>query len=159
MRHLNRYHLLKRNPSMDFNSRTFLYNTKTNYLYHEFAPGNYFTIIFLTQWIARNLVFVRANASLEMVQKVQSLEGLKKKSSLHSIHLSVYFSTLFLPCLHFAYYLSLSLSFFLCHSPPWGDPSGGHLVKVFITCHGALSHSYLRLSLSLFSLYEMLIDW
>ena len=55
--------------------------------------------------------------------------------------------------------LSLSLSLFLCHSPPCGDFIGGHFVQVSIYSHFALLHSYLRLNLSLFSPYEVLISW
>ena len=42
-------------------------------------------------------------------------------------------------------------------SPPCGDLINGHFLQVSITSHWALSHSYLRFILYLFSVYEMLI--
>ena len=55
--------------------------------------------------------------------------------------------------------LSFFLSFFLCHSSFCVDLIDGHLVLVSIDSHCALSHLYLRLILSLLSLYEVLINW
>jgi len=61
--------------------------------------------------------------------------------------------------LSLSFSLSLFFFFFLCHSPPFGDLIGGHLIQVSIDSHFALLHLYLRLILSLASLHEVLIRW